>query len=141
MPEGSGWPDNPRITAAGNGVVSITTIPELPGKPGVRAAVCTCATILWNRDPSAEKCRSSILERDYPGLPSSKPPPAGPVTAHSFGSMRLSIIFQSCHFAWSQPLKVLPGIPVCFQWNLMWHQPDGAGKVLDVTHRRLSGSF
>lgn len=41
IPEGLGQPAWPNAT--GNGVVSITTVPEAPGKPDLRATVHTCA--------------------------------------------------------------------------------------------------
>lgn len=85
---------------------------KLPGKPDLRAAASTRAAVFWNEP---EKRRDGILKCDYPGLPSGKPPPSGRMTAHSFGSMSLSIIFQICRFACSQPGRVLLGIPVCFR--------------------------
>lgn len=84
---------------------------KLPGKRDLRTPVCACAAVLWSQP---EKCGGGLLNRDHPGLARGKPPPSGQMTAPSFGSRRLSSIFQRCHFAWSQQLEVRPGIPVCF---------------------------
>lgn len=47
IPEGLGQPAWPNAT--GNGVVSIITVPEAPGKPDLRATVHTGAFRPWNQ--------------------------------------------------------------------------------------------
>lgn len=114
---------DPWAAAAGRSVVS-TTAARPAWRERWHAHMCLLSSAISLR--SAEAALRSLT------LPSSggKAPPSGLSATPSFESMRLPIMFQGGHLAWSQELKVQLRIPICAPWTLTWHQ------LMGVTHGR-----